>query len=494
MEIELKLAIDPHDLPALRRHPALAGITPVRRHLVSRYYDTPDFALTRHGIALRVRRVAGRWVQTMKAEAPVVGALASRPEWETPAAGPLPDLALLPEEARTRLHGIHPGDLHTAFVTDFWRTAWTLDRGDTRMELALDRGEIQADAAVRPLCEIEIERLEGHPVPLFDLALELLESLPLGIDPRSKAARGYALAGAVTPSPARMQTPRLGRSWEAHEVWRALQGSALTQLAANVPGFLAQPEETEYLHQLRVAARRLRALSALAPSLGHPRPDWLPALADILRALGPARDWDVLLNYRLPTVLPLFPDTDPALLAHLSATATRARQEAQARITSPAFTRLILRAGRDLIRPGPNRRNNAKDWAAALLEKRWKRLKRRAGDLARLPPCERHLARIAAKKLRYTADALAGLYPNARDRFLLRLSRLQDSLGVMQDAAMANRRLREATLPTPELAFQAGNLAGALAVAAHREEEGGAARWLELVRTEPFWRGRKSSA
>lgn len=485
MEIELKLAIDPHDLAALRRHPALAGVAPVRRRLVSRYYDTPDFALTRRGIALRVRRVAGRWVQTMKAEAPVVGALASRPEWETPAAGPLPDPALLPEAARALLDGIHPGDLHPVFVTDFWRTAWELQRDGARMELALDRGVIQAGAATRPLCEIEIERLDGPPLALFGLALDLLERLPLRVDPRSKAARGYALAGAVIPAPAHVQAPRLERAWAADEVWRALQGATLAQLAANVPGFLEQPEEPEYLHQLRIAARRLRTIAALAPSLGRPRPDWLPVLADTLRGLGPARDWDVLLERRLPAALAQFPDTSPALVAHLRAAAEQTRREAQARIAAPEFTRLILLAGRDLHQPGPKRRSDARDWAEALLDKRWKRLRTQAANLTRLDPSARHRVRIAAKKLRYAADTLIGLYPDARGRFLERLGGLQDILGAMQDAVMAGHHLRGLDLPDRELAFQAGRLAGALA--ATTRGEGCAAHWLRLARTRPFW-------
>ena len=41
---------------------------PVRQELITRYFDTPDFALSAQGVALRVRRVGRRWLQTLKTE------------------------------------------------------------------------------------------------------------------------------------------------------------------------------------------------------------------------------------------------------------------------------------------------------------------------------------------------------------------------------------------------------------------------------------------
>ena len=56
-EIELKLEFDPADAARLASHPALrAGSAPHLEHqLISTYFDTPDGALHKAGVYLRVR-------------------------------------------------------------------------------------------------------------------------------------------------------------------------------------------------------------------------------------------------------------------------------------------------------------------------------------------------------------------------------------------------------------------------------------------------------
>ena len=74
MEVELKLLLAPDDAPRLRAHPLLAQSAQGQAqvlHLHDIYVDTPDLQLCRHQAGLRVRQVAGRWLQTLKAGEPV---------------------------------------------------------------------------------------------------------------------------------------------------------------------------------------------------------------------------------------------------------------------------------------------------------------------------------------------------------------------------------------------------------------------------------------
>jgi inorganic triphosphatase YgiF len=95
-EIELKLAIPDGSVDALaaqlQARAADAGSAP-RRHEVTTYFDTPDRALARGGMSLRVRSADGRRIQTLKADRRDSVA-ADRAEWEWPIKQDKPDLRL----------------------------------------------------------------------------------------------------------------------------------------------------------------------------------------------------------------------------------------------------------------------------------------------------------------------------------------------------------------------------------------------------------------
>lgn len=506
METELKLAIDARHVPRLRRQPLLAGTKPAGRVLHSVYYDTPDFALLRRRIAFRLRRLGHHWVQTLKAEAPVVGALSSRPEWELPVAGRGPDPAVLPDDALRLLQGIDAAELTPVFVTEFRRTTWRLQDERGSAELALDQGVIRAAAgeppagstpgrseqvekpATVPICEIEIELQGGAPELLFTWAQALLEGVPLRIEPRSKAERGYALCGAVRPAPVRAARPALHGGQTAAQAWAEIVRAALAQLVANVPGFLEDADDIEYLHQLRIALRRLRGAVALATAAGRARPAWAAGLAEIMQSLNPARDWDVFLVETLPALRPILgePPVPAAHLARLAAAAAQARTAAQAGIAAPAFTGLVLAVGRDLF-AADAADTPAREWARHILAKRWKALRREGGRFEDLDAAGRHRLRIAAKKLRYAADALEPLYGKRTGAFIRRLAELQDRLGRANDAVVAEHLLHAVGWEDSDTAYAAGRVSGALRARAGEHQAGDAAAWRRLMQTPRFW-------
>lgn len=485
-EIELKLSLDPALAPRLRRHVLLAGVKPLAQRLYSTYLDTSTWDLMGRGIAFRVRRMGNKWVQTLKAETDAVGALTRRAEWEMDLPRGHHDLARLPPEALALLKGVDTDLIGPVFATDFRRSAWLVRQGDTEMEVALDVGEIRAGAQTQPLAELEIELKSGPPQALFDLALGLLEQVPMGLEPRSKAARGYMLAGAVAPAPVKARVPVLDPNLAAGRAWSILAGGALAQAVANVPGFLDRPEDIEYLHQLRVGLRRLHTMAGLAGGLGRGVPAWDGDLKAVMEDLNGARDWDVLLHETLPRLEAGLgdPPLSPALRRRLQRQAGAARRQAQADVAGPAFTRLVLEIGRDLQEP-PSSDMTLRAWAAECLEERWSRVLRRGKGYDRLDATQRHRLRIAAKRLRYTADVLGTAFSGTRG-FLSRLGKLQDRLGAMQDQVVAGRLLGGLRSGSAAIQFDAGRLAGLLA--AEGAGQGGGKAWAALARSRPFWR------
>jgi len=70
-EIELKLIVDAGRMAHFNAAPVIAAHARnkgARKHLKSVYYDTPERALRRNGLSLRVRQSGARFVQTVKTE------------------------------------------------------------------------------------------------------------------------------------------------------------------------------------------------------------------------------------------------------------------------------------------------------------------------------------------------------------------------------------------------------------------------------------------
>ena len=147
-----------------------------------RFFDTKDWLLQRNRMALRVRQIARRWVQTLKTSPRDSGTLSTRGEWETPARvvrgrGSI-DLARLSESPLPGLLAKQKerAELLPVFRTRVRRAQWTVERGDTSIEVSLDIGgistEVEHQWVNEPICELELElkqsRGEGGAAALFD--------------------------------------------------------------------------------------------------------------------------------------------------------------------------------------------------------------------------------------------------------------------------------------------------------------------------------------
>jgi len=496
LETELKLALSPRFAARAARHPAVESVaaeTAKVARLVSVYYDTPKFDLYAAGIALRLRRGPTGWIQTVKWGGRVLGGLHQRGELETPVPAQQLNLAVLssPELAAVFAPANVRNRLKPVFLTEFDRISRLLHIGDCVVEFSVDRGAIVSGTARETICELELELLGGDVTVLFDLAARMQAELPLRPFNRSKAERGYALAG-QHEIPVKAAPIALTLEMSVAECACRILASGLEQLQANENGMLSG-QNPEFLHQMRVAVRRLRsALGAFCGVLPCDPFDLLKAeLKWIGTRLGVARDWDVFLTELLP---PLQHQCDQGvglrgLARSAQAARERANRTARLAVRSRRYARLILNLGRIVATSEWQQR--AADGAAPalpfvtqLLERRYIKVVKRAGKLNKQGPGQLHALRIAIKKLRYALESFAALFSWVRAKsFRSRLAGLQEILGTINDAANM-QRLTRLTAQVPALpAFVAGWNARIV------HEERGRLRelWQGLRRARKFW-------
>ncbi len=456
-EIELKLLVDPSDVPRLFRHPALKDHTrqqlPTQR-LLSVYYDTPDLILHKSKTAVRLRKVGKRWIQTVKTEGRVSAGLHERPEWEYETAENTLNFDRLEDP---ELRDFFADDtlrqtLRPMFTTEFSRARRILEwpSGEV-VELAVDRGEIRSKDKTRPLCEVELELKAGAPGRLFEFALELQSSIPLKLENVSKAERGYQLAMKATLSAVKAQALTLDSQLSPAEAFVQISQSCVAHAQANEDGVL-QSDEPEFVHQMRVAVRRLRsALSVFSEMIDgervHPIREELRWLTG---ELDGARNWDVFVLQTLPAIVSAFPEYAGFtwLVSYSAELRQQANTRARAAVASTRYQRFLLTFG-SWIATGVWQAQRTPlivgaieppltEFAARILQHRHQRLKKRGKHWETLTPEERHQMRIAAKKLRYASEFFSSLYPRKRTRqYITALAQLQDLLGSMNDAATA---------------------------------------------------------
>lgn len=458
-EIELKLLADAAAIRRLRRLPWLKTLQrgkATTRALRSVYFDTPDRRLSDARIALRVRSIGHQRIQTVKTAGTSLGGGASdRGEWESEITGDTPDQAAL---LATDLADLFTDDvvaaLQPAMATEVKRTAMTIDLDGAEIEIAFDQGEIVAGTAREPISEVELELKSGSRQILYELALRLHAAAPMRIGHVNKAERGFRLLRDEPLRPSKWTGSTVSHGLSAAAAFQSIARGCIDHLAINEDCLLSTGN-AEAVHQIRVALRRLRsAMSLFGALIAGPETDALKDdLRWLLKQLGPARDTDVFLSEIIEPVVAVF-SGEPALTAlhHAFAEEKAAHyQTAYAALNAPRFTALLLELGRwieggawlaatsdeasPLSQP-------IESLAAALLERRDRKLAKAGKKLAKLPPADRHAVRILGKKLRYALEFFAPLYSDKRSRKALEtLAELQDRLGVLNDIAVAEQRL-----------------------------------------------------
>jgi len=268
----------------------------------------------------------------------------------------------------------------------------------------------------------------------------------------------------------------------------------MRRLQANVPG-IAGDDDTECIHQARVALRRLRSTQKAFAAL--PLGDaWELIITEsqwLATVLGRARDLDVFLSETLSGIeasLPQGTDLAP-LKAAMHTRRDQCRQEVRTALSSARYGALLLRLLAWLNQPPATTEEKPaklREFAGHALDKRRQTVERLARNWETLNPEQRHALRKRAKKLRYAAEFFSPLYKHKPvARYLEHLQGLQQILGEMNDSVAAQALLAQFAQEDATLAHGAGLITGWLAHAAKQSEARLARALKRQEKTPAFW-------
>jgi len=448
-ETELKFEVAPQDLRKLKAAPALHRKPPKEENLISVYFDTPKHKLARNGVSLRVRHNGDKRLQTVKSE----GSDGSfrRGEWEREIKGNVPDLRKAPGTALAPLLTKRlKRRLKPIFATSVHRTSIPVSKNGSRIEVALDEGQLRAGRLSASISELELELKRGNAGDAFKLARELAKLVPAKLELKSKAERGYDLIEHKPIQAVCAEKIKLRRGTSTADAFRIIARSTLRHITANETA--VQRSDSEGVHQMRVGLRRLRAAISLFSKLfGDKQTERIKSELNWLRRgeLSPARDLDV---YERGTVEPLrraAPATRgmKELTDALASRRDAAFAKAKAVVDSPRYRSLLLdtlqwlEVGDWAKRSRRFRDQPIERFAADILARRTKNATKKAKRLRELDTRQRHKLRIAVKKLRYASDFFRRLFAGRKAKkrlsgFKACLTDLQDHLGALNDIAV----------------------------------------------------------
>ncbi len=340
------------------------------------------------------------------------------------------------------------------------------------------------------------------------MAGDLARELPLRWTGAAPLVQAAAALDLIEPPPLRAA----GLDFEPPEaatsaaLFAAIGRHCLAQFDANLLPVL-RDRNSEGVHQMRVALRRLRsAIGLFSPMLDDSA---LDPLLDDLRwlgaPLGRKRDLDVFLAETLAPLRRL-PDP-PKRLQHLATVLEDRRISAQEALDSAlnAPRLVVLRLGLNrflaaveagdaaVLSDAALAAAPAADFATDLLRRRRRKVKALGSRHAELDVPDLHELRIRAKKLRYAAEFFRPLFRHRKGsrRLIAALAHLQDCLGMLNDADVGARLVRD-LLPPPDQDPAAAAIAAWFAGRQQLQLAQLGEAWDSFAALRPFWKDGKS--
>ncbi len=491
--MRMELLMHPDDarhVSRIRRAFKTAETRPRTRRVRLFLHDTPDHALTATGLALIERRGAWR-IERLSPGATI---------WAPATPAPVLEEATTREGLTTPL----PEGLAPVAIIEGQETTHTLLVNGQTAVLTIWRGSAHAAPVPQtpdpgfPLCRI---MLDGPEAAVRLLAVQVAATARAEAPRASLATEALSLVSDSAYRPRRSGAPSLPREdasdLTSGSAFRHILGHLVDVLLYLAPFVVNATEDTEPVHQMRVAVRRAR--SAITVFQGVIGGEESRVAADHLKVLGarlgPTRDWDVFVTETLPEVTVAIPGNKRLLRLCDAAEAIRKAHASDLRayLTGGDFRVLgvelaWLAAAEGWVANHDTHSISLPDFATQVLQRRWRKLTRAGKTIEGLDIPALHDLRLRTKRARYSAEVFVSLYPGHRTtRYLRRLGRLQQHLGVLNDGAVAAQLLDELGGAGGRHAHACGLVLGFAAARAATVRPDILQAWEKFRHTSRFW-------
>ncbi|HVP77355.1 MAG TPA: CHAD domain-containing protein [Thermodesulfobacteriota bacterium] len=486
-EIELKLVLSGREAESAvveyvrGHHYTVEELEPVRN--VDTYLDTFDWSLMKNKLSLRYRISNGSWMYTLKSIGPIEDGIARRMETEIPLDKPVDDPTRIPvKQIRKRVDDvIFPRRLLEQIQIRTSRRRYrVISPEEAEIELVFDtstfalRG-LQKPRRVQKLEELEAEILNGSEGALQSLSGLLSDHfryLPAKASKFEVAIQRFKITIPSKKPPDGLR-PHLDDRLDL--AVRKILTYQFQRFREQLPG-VQRDIDTEFVHQARVATRRMRsALRLFREAIPESASTYLGEELKWLGGMfGAVRDLDVfLLNLsRFKKQIENFPAKKKKTFEDWIEKRRRAPWKALCQaLESPRYRNFERRFDQFLERPLPVRPRPSlslkpvREVAPVMITEKFDAVIEQGRALRADSKLKQyHLLRIQMKRLRYASEFMATAYEGALDGMIERMVEIQDCLGELQDTVFTRKFIDglledwKGKLVDPDLLFILGEI------------------------------------
>lgn len=371
-------------------------------------------------------------------------------------------------------------ELYVKFSIDIERFITSFNFQKSLIEVYFDQGLVYSQQQKREFSEITFKLKKGNIQDFISFVLPRIKRYALYLNTQTKTHYDDLLSQNI---PAQFQTPfQLDPKSSPEQAIKKIVQHTLQHLLPNSSAIASGCFTEEHVHQARVAIRRLRsALKTFAHWSSHLDLTWEQQLAELFRQLGHQRDLDMVESTILPEIL-----ADGAPNITLKKHKNIDENKLDDVFKSFNFHALILTLIQFIHTQHSEPLSlNLKKQFRKEIEKLHQNIINNSFNFLELTIDDQHRVRKRLKRLRYSIEFIASLYPTEKVKeYLKALKPAQEALGLYNDLFVAENIFKSISEHDAKALFALGWIAARK----HDLLAQSAQELRHLSQAVPFWK------